>query len=565
MTPNPTLPLIVNSDFSVLLEVKTAAFKEARQEIAAFLELVKSPEIFHTYKLTQISLWNGFSTGLEKKQIIATLEKYAKFPLPGIVREFIEKQAAVFGLIALEKHDENTYKLTSRDTSLLASICKNKEIKKIIYYDAQYGLYLVPHALRGIIKLEIVKLGFPVDDKVGYIDGDHFPFTLDSTTFEPRPYQKESVDIFFGNNNFQRGAGIIVLPCGAGKTLTGIMIMTRLQMKTLIVTPNIVSLRQWKSELLEHTDIDPDSVGEYSGEEKQLRPITIATYQILTYRLNRESDFEHMSLFSTFNWGLIIYDEVHLLPAPVFRTIAGIQARRRLGLTATLVREDGREKDVFALIGPKKYDISWKELEKDRYIANAICWEIRADMPERLLGMYYKSNDRDKFRMAAENPEKLDVINSLLDNLKGHRILIIGQFLNQLYSIREKFGAPIITGKTPNMERVTLYNQFKSGELDVLIVSKVANFAIDLPDADVAIQVSGIYGSRQEEAQRLGRIIRPKKGHNHAYFFTVVSNHTNELDYAQNRKRFLIEQGYEYKMLRQQDLKENNFSLHECI
>ncbi|MBN8218615.1 MAG: DEAD/DEAH box helicase [Spirochaetes bacterium] len=552
---NEPKPLIVNSDFSVLLEVKSPAFPTARDAISPFLELVKSPEVFYTYHLNEISLWNGYSTGLTAEDVLGRLGAWSRFPVPAAVARFVKQQWDHFGLVKLVPYDDEALEVVSEDGDLLRTLVKTREIAGLMAWSESLGKFTIPRALQGVFKLEMIKMGFPVEDRVGFEDGDPLPFKLhEDHGMVPRKYQVESLGAFYGGLAGAGGAGIIVLPCGAGKTLVGILAMARLQMKTLIISPNIVALRQWKSELLRLSTLTEADIGEYSGELKELRAVTLTTYQILVYRHQKNDAFKHLNLFGDTNWGLIVYDEIHLLPAPVFRAVASIQAKRRLGLTATLVREDGHERDVFALIGPKKFDLPWKELEAQDFIAKAICLEVRVGMDEELTREYFRKTDKNQFRLASENPAKTEVIRALIERLADHRVLIIGQYLDQLESLAERFRLPLITGRMPNPQRVDLYNRFRAGEIPVLLVSKVANFAIDLPDADVAIQISGTYGSRQEEAQRLGRILRPKPGHNRAWFFTLVTADTKEELYAQNRKRFLLEQGYQYQVLKSGDV-----------
>ncbi len=560
---NPQNPLIINSDFTILLEVKSPHFAEARNRISAFLELVKSPELFYTYRLDEISIWNGFSLGLTAHSILRTFETFSKFPVPDTVKSFVEEQWRHYGLIKLLPLSEASLEISSEDEGLLKSLRKTKEVGMMITYQAELKKYVLPRALQGVFKMEMIKLGFPVEDRVGFVDGDPHPITLhEGKNFSVRDYQQNSLDAYFGGENSIGGAGVIVLPCGAGKTVVGIMAMARLGMKTLIIAPNIVALRQWKSELIAKTSAKEEDIGEYSGETKNIKPITLATYQILVYRQKKDEAFKHLSLFSDENWGLIIYDEIHLLPAPVFRAIASIQAKRRLGLTATLVREDNLERDVFALIGPKKFDMPWKELESKKFIAEAVCFEVRAPMDEELMAEYFRRSEKNQYRIAAENPSKEIIIENIMARMPDHQVLIIGQYLDQLDKIAFKFKIPLITGATSNEDRLVLFKQFREGKIRKLIVSKVANFAIDLPDADVAIQISGTFGSRQEEAQRLGRILRAKPGHNRAYFFSIVSADTREEVYAQNRKRFLMEQGYEYQVLKAEDILDSELDLN---
>ena len=550
-------PLIAQPNFNILLEVKSPYFKKAREEISGFLELVKSPTLFFTYKMTNISLWNGFSTGFTEKKILDALNTYAKFPLPPVVTQFVKDNAYNYGRIQLRPHDENYIKAYSKDSRLLKDISKNQTIAKYVVEFLDDNNFIFPKALQGLFKADMIHLNFPVDDRVGFQAGDPFPINEQhQEEFSFRDYQIESVDTFLGKDN-RDGAGVIVLPCGSGKTIVGIDVMIRLKMKTVIITPNVTALKQWKKEILRLTDVREEDIGEYSGEQKLIKPITIATYQIIVYRKSKDAEFKHFQIFSKENWGLVIYDEIHMLPAPIFRTIAAIQAKRRLGLTATLVREDHREREVFALVGPKKYDLPWKELEKTNFIANALCFEIKIPMNWLESQNYFKEKEKNKFRIASENPEKLKVIAELLELFKNKSVLIIGQYLEQLELISQRFDLPLITGKTPNSEREVTYQDFKVGTLKTLVVSKVANFAVDLPNATVAIQVSGTFGSRQEEAQRLGRIIRPKDdGINMAYFFNLVTFDSQEEYFSQNRRRFLTEQGYTYKVFSMETIKD---------
>lgn len=558
-------PLIVNSDYTVLLEVNSPAFDEARDSISPFLELIKSPELFYTYKLNEISLWNGFSLGLDADTIIERLSAFVKFPIPEIVLSTINDNFNNYGFVKLLPTEEEGQLLVHcEDRDMLHQISHTREMHEIMIYDKVKDHFTIPEAMRGVFKLEMIKLSLPVEDKVGFVNGDPLDITVQAKTsqgheFSSRPYQVSSIDAFLGAKDKEEGAGIVVLPCGAGKTIVGILAMARLKMKTLIIAPNVISLRQWKRELLDKTNLTEDDIGEYSGEEKVIKPVTMATYQILVYRKSKKDAFQHLGLFTEENWGLIIYDEIHLLPAPIFRAIAGIQARRRLGLTATLVREDGKERDVFALIGPKKFDLPWKELEQGAYIAEALCYEIKVPMSDELMRSYYGKSEKSQFRLAAENPHKTKILANLLETMENAQVLIIGQYIDQLEKISAEFGIPLITGKTNNQDRQVLYDQFKTGKLNKLVVSKVANFAIDLPDANVAIQVSGTFGSRQEEAQRLGRILRPKDVNNRSYFFNIVSLDSREELYAQNRKRFLMEQGYQYELLYESDLDHPDF------
>ena len=542
-------PLIVQPDFNILLEVKSPYFEEARDKITGFLELVKSPALFFTYKMTNISLWNGFSIGITETEILKNLNHYAKFKIPASVIQFVKDNSRNYGKIKLLPHQGDQLKVYSKDSKLLKDISKNKIIDKYVIRFLDKNNFIISKDIRGLFKSDLINLNFPVDDQIGFRDGDAFLIEKKAVEgFEYRDYQLRSVDNFLGKDNTD-GAGVVVLPCGAGKTMVGIQSMIRLGMKTLVVTPNITSLKQWKKEILRLTEVQEADIGEYSGEKKIIKPITLSTYQIIVYRKSKNEEFKHFQIFLKENWGLIIYDEIHLLPAPIFRSIAGIQAKRRLGLTATLLREDNKEREVFALVGPKKYDLPWKELEKSNFIANAYCFEVKIPMDHLACRDYFEASEKSKFRIASQNPQKIKAITNLLDLFKGKSILIIGHYLDQLKQIANHFNLPLITGETDNICRENLYQDFRVGKLTTLVVSKVANFAIDLPNASVAIQVSGTFGSRQEETQRLGRIIRPKEKSNNAYFFNLITTDSQEEYFSHNRRRFLVEQGYIYKQL----------------
>lgn len=558
MRVDATRPVIVQSDRTVLLEVDNPLYPEARDALARFAELQKSPEHIHTYRITPLSLWNAAAAGFLADSIVEALERYGKYDLPANVRTDIYDYVSRYGRLKLMRGDGELL-LTSDDEALIAEIAHHKRFAMLIKSQSSPTTLTVLPEHRGLIKQALVQFGFPAEDLAGYVPGAPLPILLrdqlsNGTRFLLRPYQQEASDVFHASGGARGGSGVVVLPCGAGKTIVGVAIMNELQCATLILTPNTVASRQWISEILDKTNLTAEDVGEYSGERKEIRPVTVASYQILTHRGKRDAQFPHFHLFNERDWGLIIYDEVHLLPAPVFRVTAEIQARRRLGLTATLVREDGREEDVFSLIGPKKYDVPWKVLEKQGWIATAECHEVRIPLPHELRMAYAISDDREKARLAAENPSKLDALQQLLAKHPDDRILVIGQYLDQLEKVRALLQVPIITGKTPTRDREKLYDQFRTGEISRLIVSKVANFAIDLPDANVAIQLSGTYGSRQEEAQRLGRILRPKRNGLLAHFYTLVTRDTKDQEFANNRQMFLTEQGYRYEILGLGDL-----------
>jgi DNA excision repair protein ERCC-3 len=545
--------MIVQSDNSILLETHSPCFEAARDALSGFAELIKSPEHFHTYRITPLSLWNAASAGMTASAITETLQAYSKYEIPQNVLVDIREYIGRYGRIQLVSTETGDLALYSDDTALINEIAANKVLRSLIQKRLGRKSLQIKSGERGSVKLALIKIGFPVEDLAGYEDGTHLEVSLRSTTCEGyrfglRPYQEDAIASYHVGGSVSGGSGVLVLPCGAGKTVIGIGAMTRVGQETLIVCTNIVALRQWRDEILDKTDLTEDQVGEYSGELKEIKPVTLTTYQILTYRKKRTDSFTHMDLFDRGRWGLIIYDEVHLLPAPVFRAVAGLQARRRLGLTATLVREDGKEDDVFSLIGPKRYDVPWKTLEKQGWIAQALCTEIRVPLPDADRMAYAVASQKSKFRIASENPAKLEWIETLLNHHAHDHVLIIGQYIDQLEEIQARFGSPIITGKTPNKDRERIYDDFRAGRQKSLIVSKVANFAIDLPDANVVIQVSGTFGSRQEEAQRLGRILRPKSGENQAFFYSLVTRETKDQDFAAKRQLFLTEQGYRYEI-----------------
>ena len=551
-------PIIVQSDKSILLEVDNVLYVEARDVLSRFAELEKSPEHIHTYRISPLSLWNAAASGASAEYIIGSLTRLGKYDLPENVRLDILDYISRYGRLKLEREGEQLL-LRSDSKSLIAEVTQHKKIKEYIVGQLDSRTLIVDSARRGFLKQALVAFGYPAEDLAGYEAGTPLTLQLLETTksgspFHLRHYQENSVEAFYAGGSARGGSGVIVLPCGAGKTIVGIGAIARLQCATLILTPSTVAARQWIDELLDKTTLTRDQVGEYTGLVKETRPVTLTTYQIMTYRSAKNEDFPHFALFDRKEWGLIIYDEVHLLPAPVFRITAALQARRRLGLTATLVREDNRETDVFSLIGPKKYDVPWKELEKQGWIATAECHEIRIQMSEEDRMIYALSEEREKYRTAAENPAKIPTILKLLEKHRGDQVLIIGQYLDQLAIVTEILRAPLITGKTPVAEREKLFESFRIGETPVLIVSKVANFAIDLPDANVAIQISGTFGSRQEEAQRLGRILRPKKNNQLAHFYSLVTRDTKDQLFAAKRQLFLTEQGYRYTILYAEEL-----------
>ena len=559
MQYNPQNPIIVQGDKSVLLEVNNPLYQEARDILSRFAELEKSPEYIHTYRISPLSLWNAASAGLAAEAIVAGLARYSKYPLPGNVEVDIREYIGRYGRVRLTRRD-NDLLLTSDDIPLILELLRRKELKPyILNQEDDYTLRVDP-AKRGHIKQALVNIGYPAEDLAGYVSGDSVSFDLRLMTnggkpFALRHYQQEAGEVFYADGAAHGGSGVIVLPCGAGKTIVGMSVMNEMQCSTLILTPNTVSVRQWIDELLDKTTLTEDQIGEYSGQRKEIRPITISTYQTMTYRKRKvprtapfNEQYPHFTLFNDHNWGLIVYDEVHLLPAPVFSITAELQARRRLGLTATLVREDGRQEDVFSLIGPKKYDVPWKDLERQGWIATADVVEVRIPLPHETRIEYATAPDRQKYRIAAENKDKFTVLDELLIKHHNDQVLIIGMYLEQLEKVARRYDLPLITGKTSVKKRRELYQKFKTGELSTLVVSKVGNFAIDLPNANVMVQISGTFGSRQEEAQRLGRILRPHDN-SLAHFYTIVTKDTVDQQYGANRQLFLTEQGYQYTIL----------------
>ena len=526
-------------------------YAEARDRLAVFAELTKSPDYLHTYRLSTISVWNAAALGVTAQEMLDILEDLACVPIPPNIATELNEWVGRYGVLRIERGEQG-FELVSSDPQLVADMLGHESVRKNCELGPE-GQVLLDDLQRGLIKQALIRIGFPVDDRGGYLDGDPLEIKLRSTclsgsAFALREYQEGAAQAFHAGGTELGGSGVVVLPCGAGKTVTGMAVMALVGAKTLILTTNTVAVRQWREELLDKTELTPDQIGEYTGEEKIIKPVTITTYQMLTWRRSKASPFEHMEVFSAENWGLVIYDEVHLLPAPIFRVTADLQARRRLGLTATLIREDGKEDEVFCLIGPKRYDVPWKVLESKGFIATAFCVEVRVPLDEDNRTIYLGAGARAQFRVSSENPAKVEVVQKLIERHPQGRILVIGQYIEQLESLARTIAAPLITGKTPNKDREVLYDAFKAGKERILIVSKVGNFAIDLPDANVAIQISGTFGSRQEEAQRLGRILRPKKDGSAAVFYSVVTAGTRDQEFAEKRQLFLTEQGYTYKI-----------------
>lgn len=573
-TMNFENPLIVQGDRSLLLDVHAPLAEECRNALIPFAELEKSPEHLHTYKLSPLSLWNAASAGFTAENAIEVLQKFARYDVPQSIVMWIKEISSRFGKIKLiagpdievpvkedsaEKIIEHFLYLVADSLPVYKEIAANRTVKKLLTEtlegdkEAPEHSFLLKLTDRGTIKQILLQAGWPVDDKVALSDGEPLDVSLRETTSQGKPlnireYQKNSAKALIGDKGPGTGFGTIVLPCGAGKTIVGMTIMDMLKTSTLIITTNISAVHQWIDELLDKTNLTADQIAEYSGENKEIKQVTVATYQVLTWRPDKEGPYPHFSIFHERPWGLIIYDEVHMLPAPVFRVVAELQAVRRVGLTATLVREDGCEGYVFSLVGPKRYDVPWKELERDHWIASAECIEVRVDLPVSQEIDYAVATAREKHKIASMNPDKIPIVKEIIEKCPNDKILVIGQYLDQLDEITKMLGCPIITGKTPNTERDKIYADFRQGKIRVLVVSKVANFAIDLPDASLAIQVSGTFGSRQEEAQRLGRILRPKE--QKSRFFTLITRNTVEEEFGSNRQKFLAEQGYEYKIVR---------------
>ncbi|MCB9760923.1 MAG: DEAD/DEAH box helicase [Alphaproteobacteria bacterium] len=548
----PENPLIVQSDHTLLLETMGPHFREVRDALIRFAELVKSPEYVHTYKVTPLSLWNAAAAGMTPGQVVEILDTWSKYEVPPNVPVSIRETMGRYGRLKLLPDGDDLI-LVADAPVLMTEILNTKQAQPFLGRAVDDITVRVAKAHRGELKQALTHVGHPVEDLAGYVDGEALAVALREQTlggkpFSFRDYQNLAIEAFHGDGHSQGGSGVVVLPCGAGKTMVGIGAMARLNMKTLILCTNVTALRQWRDELLDKTGLTEDDVGEYSGASKDIKPVTLSTYQILTYRRSRTDKFVHFGLFDRANWGLIIYDEVHLLPAPVFRAVALLQARRRLGLTATLVREDGKQGDVFALIGPKRFDMPWKDLEHQGWIASASCTEIRVPLSDDDRLRYAVADDRAKFRLSSTNPRKGPVVEQLLEKHKGERILVLGMYLDQLNWLSKRWKMPLITGKTPQSRRDELFEAFRSGKISAMVISKVGNFSVDLPDASVAIQVSGTWGSRQEEAQRLGRILRPKGGDNKAWFYTVVTRDSSEQTFAEKRQLFLTEQGYAYRI-----------------
>ncbi|MEU7894407.1 DNA repair helicase XPB [Nonomuraea sp. NPDC049152] len=540
-------PLIVQSDKTLLLEVDHERADECRKAIAPFAELERAPEHVHTYRVTPLALWNARAAGHDAEQVIDALIGFSRYPVPHALLVDVAETMARYGRLRLEKDPANGLVLTSTDRAVLEEVLRSKKIQPMLGERIGGDSVAVHPSERGNIKQALLKLGWPAEDLAGYVDGESHSIKLLQDGWTLRPYQQEAADAFWHG-----GSGVVVLPCGAGKTIVGAAAMAHAEATTLILVTNTVSAHQWKQELLKRTSLTEDEIGEYSGSKKEIRPVTIATYQVMTTK--RKGVYAHLELFDARDWGLIVYDEVHLLPAPIFRMTADLQARRRVGLTATLVREDGREGDVFSLIGPKRYDAPWKEMENQGWIAPADCVEVRVTLSDEERLAYAMAESEERYRFAATTPSKTRVTEALVRRHLGEQVLVIGQYIDQLDELAEHLNAPVIKGETRIKERERLFQAFRDKELQVLVVSKVANFSIDLPEAAVAIQVSGTFGSRQEEAQRLGRVLRPKADGGGARFYTVVSRDTVDQEFAAHRQRFLAEQGYAYQIIDADDV-----------
>ena len=540
-------PLIVQSDKTLLLEVDHERSGECRKAIAPFAELERSPEHMHTYRLTPLGLWNARAAGHDAEQVVDTLLSFSRYAVPHALLVDIAETMSRYGRLRLDKHPVHGLVLTSTDRPVLEEELRARKIKPMVGARLDEQTVAVHPSERGNLKQALLKIGWPAEDYAGYVDGEAHAIELDETEWTLRPYQRQAAESFWHG-----GSGVVVLPCGAGKTLVGAAAMAHAKATTLILVTNTVSARQWKDELVRRTSLTEDEIGEYSGTKKEIRPVTIATYQVMTTR--RKGVYAHLELFDAKDWGLVIYDEVHLLPAPIFRMTADLQARRRIGLTATLIREDGREGDVFSLIGPKRYDAPWKDIEAQGYIAPADCVEVRVSLPEGERFVYATAEPDERYRLASCTSAKTRLVEELVAKHKGEPTLVIGQYIDQLDELGERLDAPVIKGETRVKERERLFNAFRHGELDLLVVSKVANFSVDLPSAAVAIQVSGSFGSRQEEAQRLGRLLRPKADKSAARFYAIVSRDTVDADFAQHRQRFLAEQGYAYRIVDADDI-----------
>ncbi len=535
-------PLIVQSDKTLLLEVDHPLAADCRHAIAPFAELERAPEHVHTYRLTPLGLWNARAAGHDAEQVVDVLLRYSRYAVPHALLVDVADTMDRYGRLQLQQHPAHGLVLHAFDRPVLEEVLRSKKVQPLVGARISEDTVVVHPSERGHLKQVLLKLGWPAEDLAGYVDGEAHAIDLVEDGWSMRPYQNEAAENFLHG-----GSGVVVLPCGAGKTIVGAAAMAATKATTLILVTNTVAARQWRDELLKRTTLTDDEIGEYSGAKKEVRPVTIATYQVMTTK--RKGVYSHLELFDARDWGLILYDEVHLLPAPIFRFTADIQARRRLGLTATLVREDGREGDVFSLIGPKRYDAPWKDIEAQGYIAPADCVEVRVTLPDHERLAYATAEPEERYRLCASTASKTRIVESLVKQHAGEPTLVIGQYIDQLDDLAARLDVPLIKGETTVKERQRLFEAFRAGEVTTLVVSKVANFSIDLPEASVAIQVSGSFGSRQEEAQRLGRVLRPKGDGRSARFYAIVSRDTVDQDFAAHRQRFLAEQGYAYRII----------------
>ena len=532
---------IVQSDKTVLIELAHPGAEDARHDISLFADLERAPEHIHTYRITRLAVWNAEAAGHTAEEMIGLLSAHSRFPLPDNVVADITDWVSRCGRVELVR-PEGSDEITLRgDEAIMAEVTAHKKIAPHLTQRLSATEVTISPLARGIIKQELLKIGWPANDTAGFIEGVPWPMTLDTSDWVMRDYQQRAVDRFHA-----QGSGVVVLPCGAGKTVVGAGVMAEVGQYTLILVTTHQAARQWQRELVARTTLSADDVGFYQGAAGDIRPVTIATYSMITAK--RGGEFRHLGVVSETAWGLVVYDEVHLLPAPVFHLTSTLQATRRLGLTATLVREDGREGDVFSLIGPKRFDAAWKDLEKGGYLAPAECIEVRVEMPPSDRLHYATLDDRARYRYAATHEVKDHVVSALVDAHRGEQILVMGVYLDQLERVAGVLDAPLMAGDTPDAKREQLLEDFRTGRLSTLVVSKVANFSIDLPEASVAIQMAGTFGSRQEEAQRLGRIVRPKADGRPATFYSVVTRDTADQDFAANRQRFLTEQGYRYRV-----------------
>jgi DNA excision repair protein ERCC-3 len=555
---DPANPLIVQSDLTVLLETASPRAGEARAGLARFAELLKAPEHVHSYQITPLSLWNAAVAGVSAEDVIGCLTAFAKYEVAQSVLAEVAELMDRYGRLWLARHVEGLV-LASDDPVMLDEVSGHGRVAELLGRRIDEHRFAVREGDRGPLKQALLAVGWPAADEAGFEQGAALaPVRLHVGL---RTYQVDALDQWWRDGSPAGGNGVVVLPCGAGKTLVGLAALAAVASHALVVCTTVSAIRQWIREAVERTSLRAEDVGEWSGQVKQLRPVTFATYHSLVWAdpaADPEADLEarhpNLRLFNEQAWGLIVYDEVHLLPAPVFRATARIQAVRRLGLTATLVREDNREGDIFSLIGPKRYDAPWHELEAGGWIAPARCTEVRVPLGDDSRRRHAAAATRARYQVAATAGEKLPVLARLVELHPGEPTLVIGQYVDQLREVAALTGAPLLTGQTSAKRRDELFDAFRRGEIGLLVVSKVANFSIDLPEASVAIQISGQFGSRQEEAQRLGRILRPKADGRQAHFYTIVAADTDDARFARNRQRFLAEQGYSYRIIDAADL-----------